>query len=137
MKITLQLAATKSQEENLEKVSNVLKKNGFETIRINKEIDPNLVALVFLGVEITPEMLFSAFPWLKEEYARSSCKYLRLMPFIAYHPKKENIDDLWENGIGETYEEVFSGEFKPYGWDLDDEETIKEFLRVYEEGYLE
>ena len=48
---------------------------------------------------------------------------------------KENIDDLFEEGLGEVYEELFSGEFKPYGWDLDDENTIQEFERVLEENY--
>lgn len=135
MEKILQIASLASQSKQSEIVCRVLTKHGYRLLPVHQEMDPNLVTLVFLTPGVTLDELFDAFPWLKQEHERSSSPYLRLFPFIPYHPSGEDIDDLFEEGLGEVYEELFSGEFKPYGWDLDDENTIQEFERVLEENY--
>ena len=135
MEKTLQFAFLKSQVEPSRIVRGVLAKQGFHILPVGKEMDPSLITLLFLTPGVTVDELFEAFPWLKQEHERSSSPYLRLFPFIPYHPGREDIDDLFEEGLGEVYEEIFSGEFKPYGWDLDDENTVQEFERVLEENY--
>lgn len=131
----LQIASLASQSKQSDIVCHVLTKRGYRLFPVHQKMDPNLVTLVFLTPGVALDDLFDAFPWLKQEHERSSSPYLRLFPFIPYHPSRENIDDLFEEGLGEVYEELFSGEFKPYGWDLDDESTIQEFERVLEENY--
>ena len=131
----LQIASLASQSKQSDIVCHVLTKHVCRLFAVHQEMDPNLVTLVFLTPGVSLDELFDAFPWLKQEHERSSSPYLRLFPFIPYHPSRENIDDLFEEGLGEVYEELFSGEFKPYGWDLDDENTIQEFERVLEENY--
>lgn len=137
MEKLLQIAYESVNEAEVEAVKKELKKQGFSLVDANKEVNPDHVVLVFLTPKSRLDSLMKEIPWLQGQYEESSFKYLRAMPFIPYHPSKEDIDDLFDAGLGELYEEVFSGEFKPYGWDLDDPDTIKEFLRVLEEGYEE
>lgn len=129
----LQLAFSPGEKELAAKVAASLEKNGFKTKVINEKVDPAHVTLVFLGLNTTAKSLLKAQPWLKQQFEFSSIQGLRVMPFIPYHASFEDIDELWEARIGEVYEEIFSGEFKPYGWDLDHEDTIIEFKRVLEE----
>ena len=59
------------------------------------------------------------------------------MPLLAFHPQKEDPEARWAEGIGGVIEGLLSGEFKPFGWDLDREGLDPEFLRILEESYSE
>lgn len=137
MEKLLQIAYESANRNEVEEVKKVLLKEGFAFVEANREVDPSHLVLVFLTPKSTVDSLMKEIPWLANQYEESSYRYLRAMPFIPYHPKDEDIDELFDAGLGEVYETVFSGEFKPYGWDLDDPHTVKEFLRVLEEGYEE
>lgn len=129
----LNLAYVEADKELAETVASTLHKFGYQTKVSKESVDPSHVTLLFLSLKTTAKSLLRQLRWLKEQLAFSSIQGFRLMPFIPYHAAIEDIDELWEAHIGEVYEEIFSGEFKPYGWDLDDESTINEFRRILEE----
>ena len=94
------------------------------------------LVLFCLDMDSTEEEIYASAPWLKEQFDYSSLKGLRLMPFLLYHSGKGDIEDQVEENLAETIEAVFSGEFKPYGFDLDSSAPLSEFdtvLHNYEE----
>ena len=54
------------------------------------------------------------------------------MPFLIFASSKGSIEDQVEDGFAEVLEEVVSGEFKPYGYDVDAEDPLLEFASVLE-----
>lgn len=104
---------------------------------VQEEVDPTTLVVVVLTPSVTSKQLFSSFPWLKGQFALSSYKGFRLMPLIAFDPSKVDIERAYEGSLGETMEEVFSGEFKPFGWDVRKKEADPEFFRILEESYSE
>ena len=94
------------------------------------------LVLFCLDMDSTEDEIYESAPWLKEQFDYSSLKGLRLMPFLLYHSSEGDIEDQVEENLAETIEAVFSGEFKPYGFDLDSPTPLGEFdtvLHNYEE----
>lgn len=94
------------------------------------------LVLLFLNMRSTEEEIYETAPWLQEQFEYSSLKALRLMPFLLYRSSEGDIEDQVEENLAETIESVFSGEFKPYGFDLDSPTPLGEFdtvLHNYEE----
>ncbi len=80
--------------------------------------------------------LLSTLGFLRRQKDFSSIPYLKIMPVFLYHSSKEDPEVAFEGNAGKVYEDIFSGEFKPYGWDLDAIHPEIEFDRVLE-SYLE
>ena len=94
------------------------------------------LVLLLLDLDSSVEEIFASAPFLQKQFEYSSFKAMRLMPFLVYHGNAGDIESRVEEGFADVLEEVISGEFKPYGYDLDDKEPLKEFLSVldnYEE----
>jgi hypothetical protein len=90
------------------------------------------LVLLFLDMESTPEEIYASALWLKEQFDYSSFKALRLMPFLLYRSSLGDVEEQVDEHLADTLEEVISGEFKPYGYDLDDENPLREFASVLE-----
>lgn len=133
----LQLAYVCKNRSDAEKIGLILAENGFEVELAQKEIDPEKVVLLLLEKGDEEDEFLKELPWLEEQTAFSSYRGFRLMPLLAFHPRREDPEALYEEGIGEVIESLISGEFKPFGWDLDSSELDSEFLRVLEENYSE
>lgn len=91
------------------------------------------VHVLILDSQTSPEELYGDIPWLKEQFDYSSLRGFRLMPFLVYDSSTEDVENLDDEPIGETLEEVISGEFKPYGYDKAKANPLEEFLSVLEE----
>ena len=98
--------------------------------------DPESLAAIILSNQTTMEGLFQAAPWLEEQYEYCSYPHLKLMPIFVYSSKKEDPEEAFEGPVGEIYEELMSGEFKPFGFDVDAKNPLEEFPRILEE-YLD
>ena len=113
-----------------------LSKRGYHAEKAPQEpLDGSLV-LLLLDMESKEEEIFASAPWLKKQFDYSSLKALRLMPFLFYRSSLGCVDEQVEENLGETLEAVISGEFKPYGFDLDASDPLAEFpsvLETYEE----
>lgn len=128
----LQIACLDSDEEMMGKVADDLIREGYD-VNFLGDFDGDIPLLFVLNKDLTKEKAFELYPWLKEQFVLSSIPNLRILPFVVYDGSKIDIDSLWDNGIGDNYEAIFSGEFKPYGWDTNNENAIEEFNRVIEE----
>lgn len=137
MEKKLQLAYLPSDRSLSEKIALALSESGMEVSLVQEEVDPTTLVVVVLTPNVTSKQLFSSFPWLKGQFALSSYKGFRLMPLIAFDPSEVDIEKAYEGSLGETMEEVFSGEFKPFGWDITKKEADTEFFRILEESYSE
>lgn len=90
------------------------------------------LVLLFLDMDSSVEEIYASAPWLKKQFDYSSLKALRLMPFLLYRSSLGSVEDQFEEHLSETVEEVLSGEFKPYGYDLDAADPWEEFESVLE-----
>ena len=98
--------------------------------------DTKAVQLLLLDPKTSPEELYTDLPWLKEQFDYSSFRGFRLMPFLIYDSRVDDVENLDDEPIGEIFVDVLSGEFKPYGYDLAKKNPLEEFLSVLE-GYEE
>ena len=130
---TLQFAYGKNQKAIALEAIKALREAGYEVIDLgDQDIDPNRIVILLLSAGVSEESLLG-IPWFKKQFDYSSYPHFRMMPFVAYHSFKDDFDALWEKDIGDVYENLISGEFKPYGWDLDDPSSKIEFARILED----
>jgi len=124
-------------EAEAKSVLQQLTKLGYDLEKVDTvPSDPSQVTLAFFSSKTNLNSFWKALPWLKEQKQYSSYPFLRVMPFFLYHSKQEDPEIAFEGSAGELYEAVFSGEFKPFGWDFDQSCPEAEFQRVlnnYEE----
>ena len=132
-KETLLICFDESEESRAEELRIGLKGLGYTALLANRPVNENDFVLLLLGPDCSKEGLLKSNPWLGKQFEDSSFRGFRLMPVVAYHGNSEDVDAVWESSVGEIYEEMISGEFKPFGFDLDNENAAKEFHRVYEE----
>ena len=136
MNETLYLSYSQRLLPLAELLTKELSKRGYHVEEAPLEpIDGSLV-LLLLDMESKEEEIFASAPWLKKQFDYSSLKALRLMPFLFYRSSLGSVDEQVEDSLGETLEAVISGEFKPYGFDLDASDPLAEFpsvLEAYEE----
>ena len=137
MEKKLQLAYESQNREAALKIARILGESGFEVELVQKDIDPAELTLILINIYSKEETLFASLPWLKEQYGYSSLKGFRLFPILVYSPSKEDPEALFEGELGELYEKVFSGEFKPFGWNEESDALDPEFKRILEESYSE
>ena len=124
-------------EKTSSSLFDLLAKQGYEVRPVSSSIQPDELVLCLFGESAKAED-FLSLPWLKEQSDYSSYRYLRVLPFFVYRSSETDPEEAFENGLGDEVEEVFSGEFKPFGFDLDDVDfSLKELDRIIEESYLE
>ena len=129
---TLYIYASKEDKNNAEKFIEALSKAGYKTVLASSSPKENDFVLLILSSDTTKESLLSSCPFLLEQFELSSFKGFRLMPVLVYS-SKVGLDETWDSGVGDIYDELISGEFKPFGFDLDSKEPLKEFPRILEE----
>lgn len=113
-----------------------LKDGGFNPIEFNGEINDDDLYLLDL-TDATLEELLETFSWIKNERKRSKTLHLRVLPLLIYASKEEDQFVKWEKGPNEVYEELFSEEFKPFAYDIDNKEfSNKELKRVLNLYYV-
>ena len=91
------------------------------------------IHVLVMDVKTSPDELYADVPWLKEQFDFSSLRGFRLMPFLVYDSNVDDVENLDDEPIAETLEEVISGEFKPYGYDRAKKNPLEEFPSVLEE----
>lgn len=132
MKEALRLYCLEDDKGLIKPFIDSLNKAGYKTT-LNDEFDPTSLVILLLSKNLTPIKAFAEFPWLKQQYEHSSIPNLRIMPLYIYDGSKEDLETSFEEKAGENYEEIFSGEFKPFGFDLSSENPLQEWERVLEE----
>lgn len=116
-------------------------KDGLKLAKVDAEVTTCAINLTkLIGVVLTSksqkQSLLNENPWIKKEFAHEGKINLRVMPFIVYSSSIEKLDDVW-NKIEGIYEELFSEEFKPLAYDLDNLAlSNEEFLRILQLYYL-
>lgn len=130
----LLLSYTEIEEKDAAKLAEGLKELGYKTVRIQeKPEDDENVLLLLLNRNSRKEAIEKESPWIKNQFDFSSIPHLKIMPVFLYHPEDGDPEVQFENTVLDIYEELFSGEFKPFAWNLDENEPDKEFLRVLDE----
>ena len=132
----LYLSYPARMEGHADKVCADLTNKGFRVERLLGQPHDGSLVLLLLDMASKSEEIFASAPWLKEQFDYSSFKALRLMPFLLYSSSLGSVEDQVEERLSDTLEEVVSGEFKPYGYDLDADDPLLEFpsvLETYEE----
>ena len=110
-----------------------LRAAGYDVKENAKDVDEEGLNAIILSEDTTLDALFEAAPWIKGQYEYCSYPHLKLMPVFIYASSKVDPEEAFEGKVGEIYEELMSGEFKPFGFDLDNENPLEEFQRIYEE----
>ena len=119
-------------EGQAQAVLDAFKKEGIPFEILNTTPKDGSLVLLFLDMDSTPEEIYRSAPWIKDQFTYSSFKALRLMPFLMYRSGEGSVEEQVENGLSDTLEKVMSGEFKPFGFDLDAKHPLEEFPSVYE-----
>ena len=132
MEEKLHIYCDKADSEYASILLKALLEKGYEAVLGEPNPTERDFCIVILSSLTSEEGLLSSLPWLKEQYDLSSYKGFRVMPLLMWHGG-ENLEEIWDEGIGEIYEAIFSGEFKPFGFDMDDKDPLKEFPRILEE----
>ncbi|MCR5348188.1 MAG: hypothetical protein K6E59_01090 [Bacilli bacterium] len=128
----LLLAIAPRLKESSLPVLRALSQKGYPYQLLEEDPKDGDLVLLFLDLKSTKEELFDSFPWLEAQYEYSSLKGFRLMPFLMYHGKQGDIESLYEENLADMMDEVISGEFKPFGFDLDAGFPLEEFPAVLE-----
>lgn len=132
MNETLYLSYAPRLKPLVEKVQVNLKAKGYSIADVDPSHLEGKLVLLLLDLDSSVEEIYASAPFIKEQYDYSSLKAMRLMPFLIFASSKGSIEDQVEDGFAEVLEEVISGEFKPYGYDVDAEDPLFEFASVLE-----
>ncbi len=126
----LQISYVQEDEKEVLEVLEALRKKGYSFFCDNTTLHEDVILFLFTK-KTKIEDVFSEIPFLKKENDKSSFHYLKIMPFYLYHSSKEDPEaTLSEEEC--LYMELFSGEFKPFGADLDSIDPLFEFDRILE-----
>lgn len=133
----LQFAYLERNADIAKKIISQIEEKGYKIQEVSAELKyENALIFLIFDKNATKEEYDLKFPWLKNQLEYSSIKKFKLMPIFIYHSKVDEPESLFDGPIGEFYESIFSGEFKPYGYDLDNLNPLDEFDNVLE-NYLE
>ena len=132
MSETLNLCYSRRQQALGERVLSSLIQAGYDAKTLQNSPKDGDLVLLLLDMESREDELYASFPWLEGQFEYSSFRALRLMPFLVYRSSEGDIEEQVEENLADTLENVISGEFKPYGYDLDAIDPLKEFPSVLE-----
>ena len=128
----LYLSYSPRQKALGETVFAALKGRGYDVNELQGAPKDGSLVMLLLDMKSSEDEFFASAPWLKEQFDYSSLRALRLMPFLVYRSSEGDIEEQVEENLADTLEAVISGEFKPYGYDLDAIDPLKEFASVLE-----
>ena len=132
----LQISYIKESEIEANRFMSILKENGYNVIFSNENIDESRVALLIFYKGISKEKMLEEISWLENQNERSSIKYLRLFPIFLFDKESDIEKDI--DSYVDAFDDFISGEFKPYGFVLDEpNKYIIEFNKILEESYSE
>ena len=130
----LQIAYSKRDERSAIEIISALSSLNYELDVTNSELlDEKAVTIVLFSTSTEENELLNELPWLKKERMRSNVKHLKVMPLFVYHSKREDPEKEFDKNVGMLYEDIFSTEFKPYGWDFDSDAPEREFPLILEQ----
>ena len=133
----IQLLFPSCLKDDVLAVQQALKNNGYPVVGNPKVFDPEELGIAIFEKNMDVEAYLSEIPVLKEQLNYSSIKHFRVLPLFIYDGSKDDPEALFEEETGEFVEEIFSGEFKPYGWDVSKSNNIIELIEIIEENYTE
>lgn len=114
-----------------------LSSKGYTLIHNPDDYDEDALGIAVFIQEMDADAYLKEIPLLAKQLDYSSIKYLRILPLIIYDSKQEDIEALFEGPTGEFVDSIFSGEFKPFGWDLSNQDNLTELVEIIEENYAE
>ena len=114
-----------------------LSSKGYALIHNPIDYDENVLGIAFFVPEMDVDSYLKEVPLLKAQLDFSSIKYLRILPLLIYDSKQVDVEALFDGPTGKFAESIFSGEFKPYGWDLSNPDNLTELVEIIEENYAE
>ena len=118
-------------------IAESLRSADFDVIENPDTFMPDELGLALFTKEMDVEEYLRDVPFLQEQLDYSSIKHLRILPFFIYDGSQDDPEELFEGPTGEFVEEIFSGEFKPYGWDLSSLDNLTELEAIIEVNYAE
>ncbi len=128
--MNLQVSYVHEDEEEVLPALETLKKKGYSFFVDNSTLHEDVILFLFTN-KTKIEDVFSEIPFLKKESENSAFHSLKIMPFYLYHSSKEDPEETLSQEEC-LYMELFSGEFKPFGYDLDSLDPLFEFGRILE-----
>lgn len=130
---SLQIALYDSNNQDFKYLCSLLEKQGYVLHYVLDDdfINDKVILLPFV-IETKKED-FLSLSFLKNQYEKSTIQHLKIMPVFIYDSRQINSEEAFEDKIGEIYDDVFSGEFKPFGFDVEDKYPLKEFERILEQ----
>lgn len=132
----LQISFIKENEKQAEKFASILKTHGYKIRIANDEVGESSPVMLIFYKGASREKMLKEISWLRSQNERSSIKYLRLFPIFLFDKESDIEKDI--DSYVDVYEDFISGEFKPYGFVLDEpSKYIVEFDRVLNESYSE
>ena len=114
-----------------------LTSEGYALVHNPIDYDENALGIAIFIPEMDAEAYLKEVPFLAKQLDYSSIKYLRVLPLLIYDSKKVDVESLFDGPTGEFVESIFSGEFKPYGWNLSNDDNLTELTHIIEENYAE
>ncbi len=135
MEKKLQIAYINKNEKKVNEFKSILEENGYKITISNKDVLENEICLLLFYKGISLKDIFVDIPWLKKQKEKSTIAYLRLFPIFLFDNKEEMEIDI--NEYLPILESLISGEFKPYGFNLEDKNSIVEFNRILKDSYSE
>lgn len=125
-----QISYIKEDEKEVLPLMEALEKKGYSFYIDNTSPHEDVILFLF-SKKTRIEDVFLEIPFLKKENSHSAFHSLKVMPFYLYHSSLEDPEEtLSEDDC--LYMELFSGEFKPFGCDLDSQDPLFEFDRILE-----
>ena len=132
----LQISFIRENEKKANEFASILESQGYKIKTANNEVSESSPVMLIFYKGASKERMLKDISWLRSQNERSSIKYLRLFPIFLFDKESDIEKDI--DSYVDVYEDFISGEFKPYGFVLDEpSKYIAEFNRVLNESYSE
>lgn len=112
-------------------VCDQLREQGLACSVITAAVDFSKIIAVVMTSKTEEDRLLEDNPWIASELRRSSLSHLRVLPFILFDSRIEDLSTIYDASISDIYDDLFSDEFKPLAFDASNpEQSVKELRRV-------
>lgn len=133
----IQLLFPSCIEADAAPIKKQLEGRGYHVTSNPNDFDENSLCIALFVKDMDAKDYLASNPIIKAQLEYASYKHFRLLPMFVYDGSKDDPEILFEGPTGEFVEEIFSGEFKPYGWDVSQENNIEELIKIIEDNYAE
>ena len=130
---TIQLLYPSSIANYAKDIEKKLIEKCYEAIANPKPFLENELGIAMFVQNMDVDSYLNEIDVLREQLGYSSIPHLRLLPLFIFDGSQDDPEELFEGKTGEFVEEIFSGEFKPYGWDISKDNNIDELVSIIEE----